>query len=108
MESAQLLQATASLRASPVNLVPMVCVELPDMPWGHAYRRFVESRMAQHSEDFLPVVISSNADYREGGEAGSLAARECLRALFQTGKPPAHFVRVFSLRTASVPTSASA
>ena len=64
VETLQLLQAAVSLGARPEDLVPMVCVELPDLPGCRIYRRFVESKIAQHAEDFQ-CLLAATSIFRE-------------------------------------------
>ena len=75
-----------------------VAVELPDAPWGRAYYSWACNQLAALPEDSgaVPVMLCSMADFRghPEGEQRIAAARECLRALLEGGRPPQHFARI--------------
>ena len=69
-------------------------VELPDTPWGIAYYRWFCSEFDDDAHSVGCTVVNM-ADYNGGSNQRQQAA-DCLRSLLQTGKPPAHFVRVLA------------
>ena len=71
-----------------------VAVELPDMPWGHAYHAwFAANYSVADFKEYACTCVVNMHDYNEGNMRHERAA-EVLRSLLQTGKPPAHFMRL--------------
>ena len=69
------------------DLREILCVEVPDTPWGRAYQAYI---IAIDSTLFLPVMVSNVDDYTA---AGANRLRDFNRAMVVAGKP-CHFARV--------------
>ena len=71
-----------------------IAVELPDMPWGHAYHAwFASNYTVSDFGEYAATCVVNMQDYHEGIQRNEHAA-EVLRSLVQTGKPPPHFLRI--------------
>ena len=75
-----------------------VAVEIPDVPWGRAYYSWAcrQLEAMAGSSGAVPVMLASMEDFRDHQDRDkrTAAARECLHALLQDGRPPQHFARI--------------
>ena len=71
-----------------------VAVELPDRPWVHAYHAwFASTYTVSDFQEYAATCVVNMQDYHEGNMRDE-HAKEVLRSLLQTGKPPPHFLRI--------------
>ena len=87
----------------PVHAVACyTAVVLPDTGFGRHYYAWAVQQLeaASSGADLLPVMLSAQDDYRGlADRAARMQEMEVLlQALLLTGKPPAHFTKVFSRR----------
>ena len=77
-------------------------VELPDTGLGRQYYAWAVQQLESASSraGLLPVMLSAQDDYRGlADRAARMQEMEVLlQALLSTGKPPAHFTKVFGRR----------
>ena len=83
---------------APEAIQAYTAVELPDTSWGVAYYIWATSvlRATEDPNDLLPVLLTSQADFRglASAEERQNAMRETLDFLLRTGKPPQHFCKI--------------
>ena len=62
----------------------------------------IQTRIDDPDTDFLPVLLTSQADFRSLASADErrIAMRDTLVFLLRTGKPPPHFIKTWGLRDA--------
>jgi hypothetical protein len=71
-----------------------VAVELPDLPWGHAYHAWFASTYSVADFDtYAAVCVMNMQDYNYGQDQRNRAGN-VLRYLLETGKPPPDFLRI--------------
>ena len=98
-------QLAAAAERTGIPLQALECytaVELPDTGIGRHYYAWAVQQLeaASPSSDLLPVMLCAQDDYRGlADRAARMHAMEVLlQALLYTGKPPAHFIKVFGRR----------
>ena len=71
-----------------------LAIEVPDFGFGRRYYEWAVAQLqaAEHGV-YLAVMLCNQQDYRGGSRSD---VTECLRSLLETGKPPAHFVRILT------------
>ena len=87
--------AAREMGLPPGDLVAVVVVELPDLPWAWHYQRWCQQTAVGGG---LPTMVVPSSEYRgfcDDPEAAHAAAIACLNSILTTGKPAAHFARVF-------------
>ena len=82
-----------------------IAIELPDMPWGHAYHAWYASNHTTKDFDKYAACLVVNMKDYNGGKDQEQRSKELLRALLQTGKPPPHFIRLLRQKEANDPGS---
>ena len=76
-----------------------VAVELPDLPWGHAYNAWFSSSFdVSDFGTYAAVCVINMQDYKSGQNQREHAGK-ALRCLMETGKPPPDFLRVLKKET---------
>jgi hypothetical protein len=71
-----------------------IAVELPDMPWGHAYNAWFSSfHSVADFDTYAAVCVMNMQDYNYGQDQRERAGN-VLRHLLETGKPPPDFLRI--------------
>ena len=76
-------------------------VELPDIGVGRLYYNWAVDQLerATADDDYVPVMLVSQADFRgEGQDAGMAATIQFVSSLCEWGKPPPHFTKVYGRR----------